>query len=187
LQPFTPEDDIMRGLLVGEPVHFDTVITNLKAANRDQVVQNAAKICAAQINLDAGKLLSQLYGDNGMVSPCIGDGVALMHCQLRRLARPYLFFAHLERPVDFRAPDDLPVDLVTMVLSPVRERGAHLQLVARVKRMMASPQLCLRLRDAQTRAVAAAILQEAFFEMRSVLRPYSAPGASLRDTLRGGG
>jgi mannitol/fructose-specific phosphotransferase system IIA component (Ntr-type) len=160
----------------GEPPHFDTVIVSLRAATRDQVVGHTAKICAAQINQDAGKILYQLYGGNGLVSPCIGGGTALMHCQLRRLARPYLFFAHLEQPVPFGASDGLPVDLVTLAVSPVRERGRHLQLVARIRQMMSHPEFCTRLRDAQTRGEAEGILREAFAACRAMLRPFNPPG-----------
>ena len=85
----------------------------------------------------------------------------------------------------FGAPDRLPVDLVLLVVSPVRERGRHLQLIARVKRIMNHPDLCMRLRNAQTRAEAAALLHETLAECKSMLRPFNGPAVSLHNILRG--
>ena len=45
------------------------------------------------------------------------------------------YFARLAQPVDFQAIDDLPVDLVFLLLSPPDAGADHLKALARVSRV----------------------------------------------------
>lgn len=45
-------------------------------------------------------------------------------------------FARLDRPIDFDAVDDEPVDLVFMLLAPEGEGADHLKALARIARAL---------------------------------------------------
>jgi PTS system nitrogen regulatory IIA component len=46
------------------------------------------------------------------------------------------FFARLAEPIEFDAVDDLPVDLVMMLLAPVGAGADHLKALSRVARLL---------------------------------------------------
>jgi len=59
-------------------------------------------------------------------------------------------FARLERPVDFEAIDEQPVDLMCLLLAPETAGADHLKALARVSRLLRDPALCDKLRGADT-------------------------------------
>ena len=54
----------------------------------------------------------------------LGDGVAIPHCRTDCPAISGAFYT-LEAGIDFEAPDDLPVDLVFVLMVPIHEQTAH--------------------------------------------------------------
>ena len=48
----------------------------------------------------------------------VGNGIAIPHGKLPKLAKLFGLFARLERPVDFEALDGQPVDLIFLLLAP---------------------------------------------------------------------
>lgn len=54
----------------------------------------------------------------------------------------------LVRPIDFEAIDEIPVDLVFMLLIPADGGKDHLNLLAAVARQLRSPQVLKKLRQA---------------------------------------
>jgi PTS system nitrogen regulatory IIA component len=60
-------------------------------------------------------------------------------------------FIRLEKPVDFDAVDDQPVDLIFVLFAPVGSQGVeHLRALARVSRVLRQSDLRQQLRQART-------------------------------------
>ncbi len=62
------------------------------------------------------------------------------------MRRLHGFFARLERPVDFAAVDDRPVDLIFALLAPENAGADHLKALARISRLLRSAAMCGKLR-----------------------------------------
>jgi len=60
----------------------------------------------------------------------IGRGTAIPHGKLPKLDRLLGIFARLERPIDYDAVDDLPVDLIFVLLAPDGAGADHLKALA---------------------------------------------------------
>jgi PTS system nitrogen regulatory IIA component len=56
------------------------------------------------------------------------------------------FFARLAKPVDYDSLDDVPVDLVFLLVAPEDENAEQLKALARVARLLRDPALTARLR-----------------------------------------
>jgi nitrogen PTS system EIIA component len=76
----------------------------------------------------------------------IGSGTAVPHGRIADLPRIQGFFARLEKPVDFEAIDDRPVDLVFVLLTPDAAGADHLKALARISRLMRDRGFCEKLR-----------------------------------------
>jgi nitrogen PTS system EIIA component len=67
-------------------------------------------------------------------------------------------FARLAHPLDFDAVDDLPVDVVFMLVSPPDAGATHLKALARVSRALRDQLLVEKLRGAGSRDALVALL-----------------------------
>jgi len=87
-----------------------------------------------------------------------GGGVAIPHGRLDGLPRIVGSFARLTTPLQYQAPDRLPVDLIFMLLSPPDAGAEHLKVLARVSRALRDKQVLAKLRGARSRDALYAVL-----------------------------
>lgn len=92
-------------------------------------------------------LYTQLMGREEQATSGIGEGVAIPHLRLPKLQKPFIGFVRLQRPVDFNAVDDAPVDLIVTLLSPGGDGPHHLRRLSRISRLMRDPALLEDLRS----------------------------------------
>jgi PTS system nitrogen regulatory IIA component len=91
----------------------------------------------------------------------IGHGVAVPHARIEGLDRIRGVFLRVEQPVAFESIDDQPADLIFALLAPPEAGTEHLRALARVSRMLRSPDLRAHLRQAKTPdALHALLVQE---------------------------
>jgi len=69
-------------------------------------------------------------------------------------------FAQLERPIDFDAIDDEPVDLVFVLLAPETAGADHLKALARVSRLLRDNAVCEKIRGCDNPDAIYAVLTE---------------------------
>ena len=77
-----------------------------------------------------------------------GSGSAIPHAKVAGLSRVAGAVVRLAHPIDFAAADDMPVDLVFMLLSPVDAGADHLKALAQVSRALRDRSFTAKLRGA---------------------------------------
>jgi PTS system nitrogen regulatory IIA component len=110
---------------------------------------------------DAKSLTAELEAREARCTTALGGGIAVPHGRLPGLPEPVVALGLVSPPVDFAAPDGVPVDLVFLLLSPADSPARHLSLLARLSRILKSHGVGERLRAAGTPAAAARVLREA--------------------------
>ncbi len=68
--------------------------------------------------MPARQIFDSILQRERLGSTGVGDGVAIPHGKLARCDHIFGVFARLDRPIDFEAPDGLPVDLIFMLIAP---------------------------------------------------------------------
>jgi PTS system nitrogen regulatory IIA component len=68
------------------------------------------------------------------------------------------YFARLNAPIEFQSVDNLPVDLVFLLLSPPDAGADHLKALARVSRAFRDRQTVAKLRGARSKDAIFALL-----------------------------
>lgn len=126
----------------------DAVQTGVIAATKKAVFQHIATIAAEIVDADAKAIAERLTTREKLGSTGFGGGVAIPHAKLEGLAQVTGVFVRLAQPVDFQAVDDLPVDLVFMLLSPTDAGAVHLKALARVSRRLRDKPFLEKLRGA---------------------------------------
>ena len=91
---------------------------------------------------------------------CVGRGVVIPHAYLPAIEHPLVCFARLKTPVDHEAPDGAPVDLVFMLTGPPESQNVHLQMLARIVRLVHDQELLTALRDAHSASEVLSAVQE---------------------------
>jgi PTS system nitrogen regulatory IIA component len=136
----------------------ETVLERLAAANKKSLFQQLATAAAAAYGLDAAAVAEGLVKREKLGSTGFGSGVATPHARIAGLNHVVGVFARLAQPIDFQAVDDLPVDIVFMLLSPVDAGALHLKALARVSRRLRERGFVDKLRGAGSRDAIYALL-----------------------------
>jgi PTS system nitrogen regulatory IIA component len=128
----------------------EAVVAGLKAANKKQALQELARHAAAVTGANERKVFDTILERERLGTTGVGSGIAIPHGKLPELTRLYGVFARLERPIDFDAIDEQPVDLVFLLLAPESAGADHLKALARVSRLLRDSAMCEKLRGAKT-------------------------------------
>lgn len=134
---------------LGDLMTRDAVFTSLKATSKKQALEELAASAAPLAGVDAKELFGSLLQRERLGSTGLGRGIAVPHVHVRGLNRIVCHFARLAKPVDFDAPDNQPVDLLFLLLSPEHASGDHLKALARISRIVRDPATIERLRSAK--------------------------------------
>jgi PTS system nitrogen regulatory IIA component len=125
------------------------VIANLRAANKRQALQELAKRAAAVTGKHERAIFDVLLERERLGTTGIGSGTAIPHGRMPDLPQLYAIFARLEKPVDFEAIDNQPVDLIFLLLTPDAAGADHLKALARLSRLLRDKTMCEKLRGTE--------------------------------------
>lgn len=126
----------------------EAVLADVTASNKKTLFQQLGAVAAQAYGLDARQVAERLGEREKLGSTGFGSGIAIPHGRIEGLDHVVAVFAQLEQPVDFAAVDDLPVDLVFMLLSPVGAGADHLKALASVSRRLRDRNFAAKLRGA---------------------------------------
>jgi PTS system nitrogen regulatory IIA component len=100
------------------------------------------------LGLDQRSILGALQARENLGSTGLGKGFALPHARLAALSAPFALFVRLGRPIDFASIDELPVDLVILLLTPANGGNEHLATLAALSRPLRDEAFVRRVRQA---------------------------------------
>ena len=140
---------------------FEAIRVDLAASNKRQLLNQLAQIAAARLNLDPPAIADAVAERERLGSTGFGGGVAIPHGKLDALDKVYAIVARLAAPIDYKAIDGAPVDLVFLLLSPPDAGAEHLKALAAVSRMVRHGGTVEKLRGARSRDAMAAVLMGA--------------------------
>lgn len=135
--------DDLSDLLSLQAVQAAVVVPNKKA-----LFQQLAGVASKLVDVDPKLVVDRLVERERLGSTGFGAGIAIPHGKIDGLDRVVGLFARLGTPIDFAAIDDLPVDLVFLLLSPVDAGVEHLKALARVSRRLRDKAFVAKLRGA---------------------------------------
>ncbi|MBP8233897.1 PTS sugar transporter subunit IIA [Rhizorhabdus sp.] len=135
--------DDLSDLLSLQAVQAALVVPNKKA-----LFQQLAGVASKLVDVDPKLVVDRLVERERLGSTGFGAGIAIPHGKIDGLDRVVGLFARLGTPIDFAAIDDLPVDLVFLLLSPVDAGVEHLKALARVSRRLRDKTFVAKLRGA---------------------------------------
>lgn len=133
---------------IADVLRPDCVIAELSGGTVSSVLAELARPVAAAEGLEPPALTSALLAREKLGSTGIGEGVAVPHCKVPRLASLTACLGRSRAGVDFRAQDGKPTHVFVALFAPERAGAEHLQALARVSRLLKRPEFRRALLDA---------------------------------------
>jgi PTS system nitrogen regulatory IIA component len=143
---------------LSEFLDFDAIKTAIPAGNKRSLLQQLTNLAAQRVGADGAAILASVTEREQLGSTGFGQGVAIPHGKVDGLGRIYCLFARLSEPVDYKAIDGRPVDLVFLLLSPPDAGAEHLKALAAISRVTRHVPTLEKMRGARSRDALAAVL-----------------------------
>ena len=137
---------------------FDAIKTSLSGGNKKSLLQQLAQLAGQRLGLDPAVIHASLAEREHLGSTGFGQGVAIPHGKVEELKQIYCLFARLSEPLDYKAIDGRPVDLVFLLLSPPDSGAEHLKALASISRITRNSAVLEKMRGARSRDALAAVL-----------------------------
>ena len=139
----------------------DAIKTALPGGNKRSLMKQLADLAGQRLSIKPAIVLAGLNEREQLGSTGFGQGVAIPHAKIDGLEQVYALFVRLGDPVDYRAIDGRPVDLVFLLLSPPDAGAEHLKALAAISRVTRDVATLERLRGARSRDALVAVLMGA--------------------------
>lgn len=140
---------------------FDSIRVGLSAGNKRKLLQLLGQLAGAHIGFDPAAIVETVAERERLGSTGFGNGVAIPHGKIAGLNQIYGMVVRLAEPIDYKAIDGQPVDLVFLLLSPPDAGAEHLKALAAVSRVVRHGPTLEKLRGARSRDAFAAVLMGA--------------------------
>ena len=129
---------------------LENVVLDLAASSKKDLLSKLADATSSRAGITKTETINALVAREGLGSTGIGQGIAIPHCIVESLTQSICMFFRLARPVDFEAVDDVPVDLVVVLLSPPAQQGQSLNILSCIARRLRDDKLASAVRNAET-------------------------------------
>jgi mannitol/fructose-specific phosphotransferase system IIA component (Ntr-type) len=120
---------------LAEATSRELVFPSLAATDRRGVLAElAAGFAAALAGVAAADVEHGLLEREALGSTALGRGLAVPHCRVAGIDRPWLAVGLQPRGIPFDAVDGEPVRVFLALISPASDPASHLQLLAAISR-----------------------------------------------------
>ena len=119
----------------------DCIALHSPAKSRSEAFTLAASLFSQRLNLSADLIISFLNAREDLGSTALGAGVAIPHGRVKGLKDPVAALVRLNAPIDFAAPDGLPVSVLIFLLVPEKATQQHLEILSSIAQLLSDPDL----------------------------------------------
>jgi len=136
------------------------IVASLNPGSKKQLLQELAELASEKSGLSSRQIFDTLLQRERLGSTGVGNGIAIPHGKISELNEIFGLFVRLEKPVNFDATDDQPVDLVFLLLAPEGAGAEHLKALSRVARVLRDENTVNKIRQTSDISTIYALLSE---------------------------
>lgn len=122
----------------------------LSHAKKEVLGELIGVLISSGLKIDKDKALDVLLQREKLGSTGIGDGVAIPHGKIGDIQDLIVVFGRSRAGVDFESVDGKPAHLFFLLLAPENSTGQHLKALARISKMLKTPNFRKKLMDAKS-------------------------------------
>ncbi len=137
---------------LAEIIEKNSIVPELKANDKAGVLEELAQVISDHVSsIEKEALVKVLVERERLGTTGIGDGVAIPHGKLKGIGRPIISFGRSKDGIDFESIDRQPVYLFFLLVAPDNSSGIHLQVLAKIARILKSNTFRKKLMETETR------------------------------------
>ena len=106
----------------------------LQAATPSQAIRELSGPLAKAVGLDPQQVERAVLEREGLMATGLGRGMAVPHARLADLNAPAIGLGISTRGISFGGPDGRPAHLIFLILTPVEDNGAQIEILADIAR-----------------------------------------------------
>jgi PTS system nitrogen regulatory IIA component len=124
------------------------VLVDVDVENKSRLFEQAGVLFERRHGIARAVVSDNLTARERLGSTGLGHGVAIPHGRIRKLQEPLAAVLRLRRPIDFDAPDLLPVGLFVLLFVPEAANQRHLEILSEIAAMLSDRAMRERLNAA---------------------------------------
>ena len=149
---------------INDMLSDDAFLVNFKGTSKKQVLDELSKLAEFKIGINSRSLLENLTKREKLGSTAVGNGIAIPHANVTNIDKPYVFVSTLVNGLDFNSTDDMPVDIIFLLIAPDHQGSEHLQALALISRLLRNKELTTKLRGCKSSESALAVISQSIRE-----------------------
>lgn len=137
---------------MSEIIEEENIIPDLKAKDKNGVLEELAEVISnREPSVNKRDLVRVLVERERLGSTGIGDGVAIPHGKLNGIKHPLISFGRSNKGLDFDSMDGQTAYLFFLLVAPENSSSVHLQVLARIAKILKNGTFRKKLMEARTR------------------------------------
>lgn len=145
--------------LIAPLVSADTILLDQNFSSKKKLFEHAAELFAQTRALKASDIFTSLFERERLGSTALGYGIAIPHGRIKGLKDACGAFYRLKTPLEFDAPDNLPVSLCFILLVPKDANERHLQILGELAQLFGDETMRAKMLAAETPSALIALLE----------------------------
>ncbi|MDP9163956.1 MAG: PTS sugar transporter subunit IIA [Pseudomonadota bacterium] len=148
-------------MMLAHLLDFESIRVGVTAKTKRALLNQLGLHAAQRLGLDPEKVQACIADRERLGTTGFGNGVAIPHGKIAGLSTLFAMVVRLAEPIDYKAVDEVPVDIVFLLLSPLDAGAEHLKALAAVSRVVRNAATLEKMRGARSRDAFAAVLMGA--------------------------
>ena len=149
---------------INDMLSNDAFLVNFDGTSKKQVLEELSKLAGIKLAIDSRTLLENLTKREKLGSTAVGNGIAIPHANVATIDRPHVFVSTLVNGLDFNSNDDVPVDIIFLLIAPDNKGSENLQALALISRLLRNKELTTKLRGCKSAESALAVISQSIRE-----------------------
>ena len=149
---------------INDMLSDDAFLVNFNGTSKKQVLEELSKLAEIKLGIKSRILIENLTKREKLGSTAVGNGIAIPHANVANIDKPYVFVSTLSNGLDFNATDDMPVDIIFLLIAPDDQGSEHLQALALISRLLRNKELTTKLRGCKSAESALAVISQSIRE-----------------------
>ncbi len=149
---------------INDMLSDNAFLINFNGTSKKQVLEELSKLAETKLGISSRTLLENLTKREKLGSTAVGNGIAIPHASVTNISKPYVFVSTLVNGLDFNCTDDIPVDIIFLLIAPNNKSSEHLQALALISRLLRNKELTTKLRGCKNSESAIAVISQSIRE-----------------------
>ena len=141
---------------------IDSIEIGSSYKDKDELLKNAVKLmCRSGIINNEKEYLNSVLKREKESTTGVGNGIAIPHGRCKAVDKAGLAAIVLNKPVEYEALDNKPVELLFLIAAPEDKGNVHLEILSKLAMMLMDQEFTFKLKNSRTSEEFIRVIDEA--------------------------